>query len=264
MTQTIALVRRPGSSFAQAISRHQRKNFINVERACSQHDFYVSALKETGIEVVIFPAIEEFPDAPFVEDTTVVFDHVAVACPNKEKSRQGEGASIHAKIKKYRRIETLPKFATLDGGDVLDTEEQLFVGISSRTNLQAADALAKFASKPVVPIEVIHGLHLKTVATYLGKNILVLDPSSLKTNALGELKWIEAGESDRYAANCLAIGNTILMTEGSKNVASKIRKEGFKTIELDMSEFEKANGGPTCLSIVFKKDINRNFGAVAR
>ena len=39
----------------------------------------------------------------------------------------------------------------------------------------------------------------------------------------------------------------------------KIRKEGFKTIELDMSEFQKANGGPTCLSIIFKKDIDETF-----
>ena len=86
-----------------------------------------------------------------------------------------------------------------------------------------------------------------------------MDPSSLKGNFLGEFNYIETGEADRYAANCLAIGNTVLMTAGAKNVAKKIRTAGFKTIELDMSEFEKANGGPTCLSIVFKKDIDRGF-----
>ena len=259
MTQTIAFVRQPGSSFAQAISSHPEKHTIDVERARSQHRHYVSALQETGIEVVTFPALEDYPDAPFVEDTTVVFDHLAVACSNKEKSRQGEGESIYAEMKKYRRVETLPQSVTLDGGDVLNTEEKLFVGISNRTNLQAIDALAQFTRKPVVPIEVIHGLHLKTVATYLGKNILVLDSSSLKTNALSDFKWIETGKSDRYAANCLAIGKTVLIVAGAKNVANKIHAEGFKTIELDMSEFEKANSGPTCLSIVFKKDIDVNL-----
>lgn len=259
MTQTIAFVRKPSSSFAQAISSHPEKHTIDVELACSQHQLYVSALEENGIEVITFPALEDCPDAPFVEDTTVVFDHVAVACSNKEKSRQGEGESIHLEIEKYRRIEPLPKSVTLDGGDVLSTEEKLFVGISSRTNLQAVDALAKFTRKPVVPVEVTFGLHLKTAATYLGKNILVLDSSSLKTNALGGFKWIETGESDRYASNCLAIGNTVLVAAGSKNVANKIREEGFKTTELDMSEFEKANGGPTCLSIVFEKYIDENF-----
>ena len=42
-------------------------------------------------------------------------------------------------------------------------------------------------------------------------------------------------------------------------VANNIRKEGFKTIELDMSEFEKADGGLTCLSIIFKKDADKIF-----
>ena len=259
MPQTIAIVRRPDFSFAQAISTHQEKRYINVERACSQHEHYVSALKNTGVEVVILPALEGFPDAPFVEDTAVVFEHVAVACPNKEKSRQGEGKSIHAEIKKYRRVETLPKSVTLDGGDVLNTEEKLFVGISRRTNLQAVDALAKFANKPVVPVEVTYGLHLKTAVTYLGNKVLVLDSSSIQTNGLSEFKWIETGESDRYGANCLAIGDTVIIPAGAKNLTKKIRKEGFKTIELEMSEFQKANGGPTCLSIIFKKDIDETF-----
>lgn len=260
MTQTIAFVRSPGSSFTQVLSPHPEKHSINAERACSQHDRYVSALKETGIEVVVFPALEECPDAPFVEDTTVVFGHVAVACPNKEKSRQGEGASIHAKIKKYRTLEALPSSVTLDGGDVLNTEEKLFVGLSRRTNRQAIDALAKFAGKPVVPVEVIRGLHLKTAATYLGNNILVLDPSSIDTTALTGFKWIDTGEADRYAANCLTIGNTVLVAKGFPGVTDKIRKEGFKTIELDMSEFEKADGALTCLSIILKK----NSGVVGR
>ena len=259
MTQTIAFVRKPGLNFARAISSHPEKHTIDVERALSQHQRYVSVLKKNGIDVIAFPALEDYPDAPFVEDTTVVFDHVAVACSNKEKSRQGEGESIHLEIEKYRRIETLPKSVTLDGGDVLNTEKKVFVGISSRTNLQAVDALAKFIRKPIVPVEVTCGLHLKTVATYLGKNILVLDSSSLKTNALGEFKWIETGESDRYAANWLAVGNKVLLAAGSKNVAKKIRAEGFKTVELDMSEFEKADGGPTCLSIIFKKDVDESF-----
>ncbi|HJL72715.1 MAG TPA: hypothetical protein QGI40_02525, partial [Nitrospinaceae bacterium] len=96
MTPTIAFVRSPGSTFNHAISSHPEKHTIDVELVCSQHEQYVSALIESGIEVIKFPPLENCPDATFVEDTTVVFDHVAVACPNKEKSRQEEGTSIHA------------------------------------------------------------------------------------------------------------------------------------------------------------------------
>ena len=253
MPKTIAFVRRPDPSFNQAISANPKSQPINVKRACLQHEHYIAALEKTGVEVVSLPAIHGYPDASFVEDTTVIFDHLALACPNKEKSRRGEGASIHKEIKKYRTIKTLPPSVTLDGGDVLNTDEKIFVGISERTNMEAVDALAKFTKKPVFPVEVLFGLHLKTSVSYLGNNILVLDSSSISATPLNGFKWIETGRSNRYAANCLAIGNTVLMSKGSNEVVDKIHKEGFKTLSLDISEFEKADGGLTCLSIVLKQ-----------
>jgi len=253
MPKTIAFVRRPGPSFNQAISANPKNQPVNVKRACLQHECYIAALEETGVEIVLLPDAYEYPDAPFVEDTTIVFDHVALACPNKEKSRIGEGASIHKEIAKHRTIKTLPPSVTLDGGDVLNTREKIFVGISSRTNLEAVKSLSNFTTKPVIPVEVFRGLHLKTSVSYLGKNILVLDPSSVDTNPLHEFKWIEASKPNRYHANCLAIGKTVLISKGSNEIAKKIHQEGFKTVQLDISEFEKADGGLTCLSIILKQ-----------
>jgi len=250
MPKIIAFVRKPGSSFNQAISNKPKNQPINVKRACLQHDRYIAALEESHAEVISLPSINEYPDAPFVEDTTVILDSIAVACPNKENSRRGEGTSIHNKIKKYKLIKTLPDSVTLDGGDVLNTEEKIFVGLSNRTNMEAVDALAKLTKKTVVPVKVLLGLHLKTSVTYLGKNILILNSSSIDTAELSGFKWIETGNANRYAANCLAIGNTVLMSKGSNVLAHKIHREGFKVIELDISEFEKADGGITCLSIV--------------
>ena len=253
MPKTIAFVRRPDSSFSQAISANPKDQPIDLKRACLQHEHYIAALEKTGVEIVSLPAIHGYPDAPFVEDTTVVFDHLALACPNKEKSRRGEGASIHKEIKKYRTIKTLPSSVTLDGGDVLNTDEKIFVGISSRTNFEAVNALAKFTKKPVIPIKILRGLHLKTSVSYLGNDILVLDPSSVETNPLHEFKWIETDSSSHRAANCLAIENKVLMSKESNQIADRIHKEGFKTLELDISEFEKADGGLTCLSIMLKQ-----------
>ena len=149
MTKPIAFVRRPGPSYNRAISANPKDQPIDLKRAYLQHKLYISALEEAGVRVIVLPAIHEYPDGPFVEDTTVVFDHIALACHNKTKSRRGEGASIHKEIKKYKAIKTIPHFVTLDGGDVLSTGEKIFVGISSRTNFEAVDALAKFTKKPV-------------------------------------------------------------------------------------------------------------------
>lgn len=250
MAKTIAFVRSPGPSFKQAISSNLKNQPIDIKRACLQHESYIAALQETGLDVISLPSADEYPDAPFVEDTTVVFDHIALACPNKEKSRRGEGPSIHKEIKKHITIKSLPPSVTLDGGDVLNTEEKIFVGISSRTNLTAVNSLAKFTTKPVIPVKVIRGLHLKTSVSYLGNNIIVLDPSSIETSSLRTFKWIETNR----AANCLTIGNIVLISKGCTEEADKIRLKGFKTLQVDISEFEKADGGLTCLSIILKKN----------
>ena len=40
------------------------------------------------------------------------------------------------------------------------------------------------------------------------------------------------------------------LAEG-RMILKKVFQKGFESIELDMSEFEKADGGVTCLSIIF-------------
>jgi dimethylargininase len=255
MTERAAIVRTPGSSFVRALSAHPEKHLIDVKLTRIQHARYVSALEAAGIRVIVLPPLEDCPDATFVEDTVVIFDDVAVACPMKKKSRQGESASILEEIEKYRSVEKLSKPVSLDGGDVLDTKEKLLVGLSTRTNQEAADALSKIAGKPAVSVPVLRGLHLKTRLTSLGGNLLVVDSSSIDVAALDGFRFIETGEADNYAANCLAIGETVLMPAGFPKVAKNIRKEGLRTVELEMSEFEKAEGGPTCLSIIFNLNV---------
>lgn len=59
--------------------------------------------------------------------------------------------------------------ATIDGGDVLFTGEELFVGLSQRTNYQGANALAKaFPEYPTIPV-VLPGtvMHLKCVGKWI-------------------------------------------------------------------------------------------------
>ena len=94
------------------------------------------------------------------------------------------------------------------------------------------------------------GLHLKSAATFLGNNLIVLDPSRVDSSNMKHFEWIEVAESESYAANCLALGNSVLMPTGFPHVSDKIRAHGLETIELGMSEFEKADGAVTCLSLI--------------
>jgi len=245
-----ALVRKPGLSFPRALSGHPGKDDIDLATALSQHEDYVKALEQAGGKVEHLPSQDHLADATFVEDTAVILQDKILLCPMKETSRQEEVQATATALKTYGNCVTLDAPATLDGGDVMDTPGTIFVGLSKRTNLRAINALAKLTPKKIVPVAVTKGLHLKSATTYLGNNLLIIDPTRVDASNLKQLDWIEVGEKESYAANCLALGNIVLMPAGFPNVSAKIRARGMETIELEMSEFEKADGGVTCLSLI--------------
>ncbi|MCH7622925.1 MAG: hypothetical protein IIB46_02455 [Nitrospinae bacterium] len=250
MPSPIALVRKPGPAFISALSGHPQKHRIDTQRALDQHGHYISALRQAGARVVILEPLGEFPDSPFVEDTAVIFESEALICCMKEPSRRGEVESVAEEVGNHRTIIRLDPPATLDGGDVLITEQAVYVGQSTRTNREAVTALADCCGKPTVPVPVHRGLHLKSSVSFLGGDLLVIDPSSVETSSFKNFEWIKVDEEERYAANCLTLGKFILLPAGFPKVADKIRGHGFQVIELEMSEFEKADGGITCLSLI--------------
>ena len=103
------------------------------------------------------PPQDHLPDATFIEDTAVILEDKFLLCPMKELSRQTETQLTSSALGKYLDRLTLDSMSTLDGGDVMDTPETIFVGLSKRTNLRAIQALSKFTSKKVVPVAVTKG-----------------------------------------------------------------------------------------------------------
>ena len=249
MRSFTALVRPPGTNFPQAISSHPAKEEIDLSRAIEQHRSYVNALKNAGAKIIAMPPEDSLPDSTFVEDTAFVFEGRVFLCFLKEETRRNEMESIEKTLKGYRKIVRLPPY--LDGGDILDTPDSIFIGLSGRTDAKAIESLSQQINKKVVSVPILKGLHLKSAVSYLGNNILLLNPGRVDSSAFKGFQWIEVEEKKSYAANCQAMGNLIFMPAGFPMIRKKIFKQGFEAIELEMSEFEKADGGITCLSIIF-------------
>jgi dimethylargininase len=251
MNQPKAFVRPPGNSYVKAQSQHPENAKIDVALAKAQHEKYTDALELAGVEVIYMPTLEYFPDSVFVEDTAIFMKDCIAISYFKGNARRGETECIQPLLVKYGKLEVLGPPVTVDGGDVLNTGKHLFIGQSKRTNEHAVGELGKLTNQPVVPVPVEKGLHLKTSATYIGRNIIVLDPYTIDRSYFEQYEIIEVDEDEGYAANCLAFGENVLIAEGNPKLAEKLDDRGFKTIPVPMSEYEKANGGLTCLSLVF-------------
>jgi len=245
-----AWVRPPTPSFVKALSSHPDKGSIQFQKALEQHQNYVIALQQAGLQVKTLPPLEEFPDSVFIEDNAVLFPGKALICSMRAPSRQGEGAHTRPVLETCMDIFELDPSAHLDGGDVIQTEHAVYVGQSQRTGPEAINALEQHTDKPVIPVQVIKGLHLKTGASYLGRNTLLIDPESVDPEPFKEFDRLETGSEESYAANCLAIQNKVIFAEGYPRLEEQLQERGWDIQTIPMGEFEKADGGITCLSLI--------------
>ncbi len=249
-----AFVRPPGASFPAALSGHPRDD-LDVRRARAQHSAYVDTLRRLDVEVVELPAQDALPDACFVEDCAVVIGGEALLCRPGAPSRRDEPATLlDALGSRVSEVVRMPPEATLDGGDVLRLGAALYVGRSARTNDAGVAALRTFALRyglEVVPVTVPPDtLHLQTAATAVSDTEIIGDARVLAHPAFAQVPVHHAVPDDEpTGASVLRVGNTVVMAAGAPRTATMLRAAGHHVIELDLGEFTKADGGPTCLSL---------------
>ncbi|TTI46060.1 N(G),N(G)-dimethylarginine dimethylaminohydrolase 1 [Bagarius yarrelli] len=84
-----------------------------------------------------------------------------------------------------RIVEMTDEAATLDGGDVLFTGQEFFVGLSKRTNQRGAEILADtFKDYAVSTVPVKDNLHLKSFCSMAGPGLIAIGSSEPAQKAL--------------------------------------------------------------------------------
>jgi dimethylargininase len=233
---------------------HLERQPIDINRAIAEHHAYQQCLRDLGLHVIALPAEPEYPDAMFVEDPVVVLDEVAIVARMGAESRRGEAESLVRELASQRPLRHMREPATLDGGDVLRADRTLYVGLSERTN---ASGIQQFAAEVepfgyrVRPVEVDGCLHLKSGASWLGEDTVLVHRPWVDAAAFRNLKLIDMPAGEEYGANVLLIGKTVLVAEGFPRTTQLIHELGRDVRTLDISELMKAESGLTCSSVIF-------------
>lgn len=254
MKHKLAIVRQLGRNFTEG---QTTKNLgkPDIDKALGQHASYCGALRSCDLEVMVLPALAEYPDCPFVEDTAVITDHFAVITNPGHPTRQGEKETIKSILAQYRKLEFVQSPGKLDGGDVLKINDNFYIGLSERTNDQGAAQLRKILKKYAlesytIPVSTV--LHLKTGVTYIGNSNILSTAEFSSHPEFKKLNVIEVPPEENYTANCLYINNYLLVPKSFPKTLKKLKSLGYSTIELEVTEFEKMDGGLTCLSLLLK------------
>ena len=94
-------------------------------------------------------------------------------------------------------------------------------------------------------------LHLKTGVAYLENNNLLAFGELLAVEEFKNFNIIKVDEDESYSANCIWINDKVVVPNGFPRTRDKINEKGYKTIDIDVSEFRKLDGGLSCLSLRF-------------
>lgn len=254
---TRAIVKEPCASFASGLTTIDLGN-PDQEIVVRQHQAYCEALESCGLELIRLAPDDRYPDSTFVEDTALLTERGAVLTRPGADSRRGEVENMAPVVREhFRQVHSIEEPGTLDAGDVCEAGQHFFIGISRRTNehgaRQLAGVLDSFGySSSLIDIRGLSNiLHLKSGIAYVSGKRLVVIEGLRNVPEFSSYELICLNSTEEYAANCLSLNGRILIASGFRSVKRELELLGYPTISLDMSEFQKMDGGLSCLSLRF-------------
>jgi dimethylargininase len=96
-------------------------------------------------------------------------------------------------------------------------------------------------------------LHLKSACTYVGGNALLANRDWVDVAEFSELEILTVHESEAWGASVLLVDDRLVMPNGFPRTRDMLARRGRDVREIDLSELRKAEGGPTCLSILIPR-----------
>jgi dimethylargininase len=252
---TAAIVRPPAASFADGLTT-AGLGAPDLSLALTQHAMYCAALEQLGVGVTALPTDAAFPDSTFVEDTAVITAQGPIIARPGAPSRAGEATVMRQVLEaRFGTVAAIAAPATLDGGDICQADRTFFIGLSHRTNEEGARQLATWlgcAGYSATVIDIRRNdalLHLKSGIAWLGGRILVVAEALADHPALAGYRRIVVPAEETYAANCVRVNDAVLIASGYPAVVAEVAALGHRVVTLDMSEFQKMDGGLSCLSL---------------
>lgn len=249
---TDAIIRRPARSVVGGLRAGAGPD-PSYEGVSDEVARYAAALINEGVAVTMLPALEDFPDSVFVEDAALVFPEGAVVLRPGAPSRRGEAAAMAPTLRdKFETVLTLDE-GHVDGGDVLTTQETVFIGLSERTDRKGAEALQRllgeFGRRARI-VETPPGvLHFKSDCAILDDETILATPRLAASGVFASYRVIETPDGEEAAANALRVNGALLVGSRYARTAELLAREQYRVMPLPVDHIARIDAGLSCLSL---------------
>lgn len=231
---------------------------INIDRAIQQHNQFCQLLNEHGIEVIKLSPSKQYPEQVFTRDIGFTIGQNIFTAEMAADIRQGE----EHELKKWLESEQISYHAlsedSIEGGDVIVDGQNLYVGISSRTNKASIQELTRLLpGYEILPISLNQRyLHLDCVFNIISPEEALIFPEAIDQITVNMLSsrfdLIEVTEKEQFTlgTNVLSIGRKkVFSLMGNHDVNNRLRERGYHVIEVDITEIIKSGGSFRCCTL---------------
>ncbi len=233
---------------------HNIGQVANKAKATRQHQQLRALLRQSGCRVINLKEMPGHPNSVFARDTSLVTPKGYIKLRMGLRTRRGEEGWAAAALDSMGVpcAGEIEEPGTVEGGDVILAGIVVFVGRSRRTNLSGVRQLSQFLASMGYEVRTIvlppSYLHIGGAMSVVGPKTVLGYQNVFPKGFFEGFKTIEIPELDSSSANVISLGVREVIVEKSNSIAAhSLRKAGFTVHSVDLSEFLKGRGGPSCL-----------------
>lgn len=236
------------------VTAHNMNEAADPDRTVAQHEALQSALSRAGAEVLDAPELSGHPNSVFTRDVSLATPAGYVQLRMGLPTRRGEETWMARFLDALGEpgAGAIEPPGTVEGGDVILSGRVAFVGLSARTNAEGVEQLSALLKKMDYDVRVanVEGhLHLGGAMSALAPERLVACRGEYPRGFFEGFDVIEVERRGPSTGNVICVGpNEVLANEAENRECMDVLDANGVTVHaLDLSEFRKGAGGPTCL-----------------
>jgi dimethylargininase len=239
---------------------HNITQSAHKERAVEQHGRLCGVMQGAGVDVINIPELENHPNSVFTRDTCVCCPEGFIQLRMGLASRQGEGAWMarhleEMSIKKYGQV---LEPGTIEGGDIILAGGVVFIGRSMRSNNEGIGQAKALFEKIGYEVRIVHvpqpRLHIGGMMSMVGPRRIVYCEELFPDDFFFGFETIRVPAGHFISGNVICLSRNVVIAEKSNTVTiSALEGAGIHVVAIDLSEFIKGRGGPTCLILPMER-----------
>lgn len=238
--------------------KHYQLENIDTKVATEQHDGFVKVLKDHDIEIIDITPQVDLHEQVFTRDIGFCIGDTLITAKMGDKIRIPEVFHLEEVLREQNIIYKSFAQESIEGGDVIVDGDKVWVGISERTTLDAADALQSLLpNHQLFKLPIAERiLHLDCAFNCIAPDLGIIYSKAFTKLDLQKIKehyqLIEVNDQEQFnlGTNVLSIGNKKIISLPENNLVNQqLRDLGYEVIEVEFNEIIKSGGSFRCCTM---------------